>query len=178
LPLSGIGQWQCAIPRKCIVPPASALIVFPVGADSFGRSKRVLGGWGSVVATTIGPNRFPASAADEIFYSGDQFNRVTVRAGQTRRLLNPASDMDRGPGLEGAGPKNGKLSDGLCYALLADALDNDARALRLHHAFRHRVGSILPDRWTLSRSRIRAYADMIEQYQEVGIDAGVDPEAE
>jgi hypothetical protein len=93
-------------------------------------------------------------------------------------MLNLGSDMDRGPEFDGTGPENGKLSDGLSYALLADALDNDARALRLHHAFRRRVGSILPDRWTLSRSRIRAYADMIEQYQEVGIDAGVDREAE
>jgi hypothetical protein len=59
-----------------------------------------------------------------------------------------------------------------------DLVPNQSVALRLHHAFRRRVGSILPDRWTLSRSRIRAYADMIEQYQEVGIDAGVDREAE
>jgi uncharacterized protein DUF6166 len=120
--------------------------------------------------STSGPNRIPASAANEIFYSGDQFDRVTVREGQARRPLNPGSNMGRSLGLDGAGPETGKLSDGLCYALLADALDNDARALRLHHAFRHRVGSILPDRWTLSRSRIRAYADMIEQDQDVGID--------
>jgi hypothetical protein len=128
------------------------------------------------VATVVGPNRFPVRAADETYYSGDQFNRVTVREGQTRRLLDPG--MGCGPGLNGAWPMNGKLSDGLSYALLADALDSDARALRLHHAFRRRVGSILPDRWTLSRSRIRAYADMIERYQEFEIDAGVDREAE
>jgi hypothetical protein len=85
--------------------------------------------------------------------------------------------MGRDPALDGAWPKNGKLSDGLSYALLADALDDDARALRLHHAFRRRVGCILPDRWTLSRSRIRAYADMLEQYQSAGIEIEEDGES-
>jgi hypothetical protein len=130
------------------------------------------------VATNGDPSSFPAKAADEVYYSGDQFNRVTVREGPARRLLNPGLDKGRGAGLDGAGSENGKLSDGLCYALLADALDNDARALRLHHAFRRRVGGLLPERWTLSRSRIRAYADMFERYQEVGIDTGVDREPE
>ena len=130
------------------------------------------------MATTTGPNRFRARVADEIFYSSDQFTRVTVREGQARRSLNPRTTTGHGSGLDGAWPQNGKLSDGLSYALLADALDDDARALRLQHAFRRRVGSILPDRWTLSRSRIRAYADMIEQYQEVGIDTGADRDAE
>jgi hypothetical protein len=109
------------------------------------------------------------SAGSEVYYSKAAFNRLTVRRGGEKRDLNPRhgpisvdseSDFDKG---------DTKLRAELSFALLADALEDDARALRLHHAFRRRVASLLPDRWTMSRSRIRAYADMIEQYQAAGI---------
>lgn len=109
------------------------------------------------------------SARSEVYYSNAAFNRLTVRRGGEKRVLNPRhgpisfdseSDFDKG---------STKLGVELSFALLADALEDDARALRLHHAFRRRVASLLPDRWTMSRSRIRAYADMIEQYQAAGI---------
>jgi hypothetical protein len=46
--------------------------------------------------------------------------------------------------------------------LLADALQNDARALRVHHDFNSRVVPLFPKRWTITRSRIVAYVDRIE----------------
>jgi hypothetical protein len=42
--------------------------------------------------------------------------------------------------------------------VLADALHNDARA----HRFNRRVVTMLTARWTITRSRILDYADMIE----------------
>ena len=50
----------------------------------------------------------------------------------------------------------------LSLALLADALDNDERALRLHEDFNRRVVTLLPKRWTMTRRRILAYLDTIE----------------
>jgi hypothetical protein len=46
--------------------------------------------------------------------------------------------------------------------LLADALQNDARASRVHHDFNSRVIPLFPKRWTITRSRIIAYVDRIE----------------
>jgi hypothetical protein len=110
--------------------------------------------------------------ADEVYYSGDRFNGIRVRIGEARSSLAPKRVDERATGEAG----DVKLDEGLSFALLAHALDDDARALRLHYAFRRRVGTILPDRWTLSRSRIRAYADMLEQYQAVGIKTGAKDE--
>jgi hypothetical protein len=50
----------------------------------------------------------------------------------------------------------------LALALLADALQNDARASRVHHDFSSRVIPLFPKRWTITRSRIIAYVDRIE----------------
>ena len=41
-------------------------------------------------------------------------------------------------------------------------LGDDSRALWLHHAFNSRVVAIFSDRWTITRSRILAYVNMIE----------------
>jgi Family of unknown function (DUF6166) len=108
---------------------------------------------------------FPSnnSGHTEVFYSGEQFGRVTVREGRSKRPLDPRFDLQRnsrdafswGKGSEGAAQ--------LSVALLADALQNDARALRLHSRFNERVVNIFPERWTVSRSRILAYVNMIEQ---------------
>jgi hypothetical protein len=46
--------------------------------------------------------------------------------------------------------------------LLADALQNDARASSVHHDFNSRVVPLFPKRWTITRSRIIAYVDRIE----------------
>ena len=61
-----------------------------------------------------------------------------------------------------SGEKGDSVSAQLSLALLADALHDDARALKLHHRFNRRVVTLLPARWTITRSRILDYADLIE----------------
>jgi Family of unknown function (DUF6166) len=99
----------------------------------------------------------------EVFYSGEPTGRVTVRQGETKRALDPRLDLHRHSpsgftwGEGDAGPAQ------LALALLADALQSDARALQLHHRFSRRVVSIFPERWTITRSRVLAHVHMIEQ---------------
>lgn len=98
----------------------------------------------------------------EVLYSGQHKGRVIVCESGIRRPLDPRFDL----GVHfPSGFGRGKKDDGqaqLSLALLADALGDDSRALRLHHAFNSRVVAIFPDRWTITRSRIVAYVDMIE----------------
>ena len=54
------------------------------------------------------------------------------------------------------------------YQKVADALRDDARALKLQHSFCERVAAILPDRWTITRSRVVAYANMIDYQSLIG----------
>lgn len=98
----------------------------------------------------------------EIFYTGDLGEGVIVREGEERRLLKPRVDLNDGSSaVLQWGSKN---SDGsrLSLALLADVLGDDQRALRLQHSFNRRVVTILPDRWTISRSRILAHVKALE----------------
>ena len=103
--------------------------------------------------------------ADEVFYQGDYAKGVTVREGGARRSLDPRHDLCQHPRTEFTWGNRAEAANQLSLALLADALQNDTRALRLHHKFTSRVVTIFPDRWTISRSRIRAHADTIEQNQ-------------
>ena len=99
----------------------------------------------------------------EVFYCGERAGQVMVRRGEMKHPLDPRFDLrkhspngfrwGRGEG----GPEQ------LSLALLADALQNEVRALQLHQRFNERVVRILPERWTLTRSRILAYASMLEQ---------------
>ena len=97
----------------------------------------------------------------EIFYAGEPDGRVTVRERDTKRPLDPRFDLCKysPPGFTWGDGKS--VSAQLSLALLADALDNDARALRLHHRFNRRVVTMLPARWTMTRSRIVDYADLL-----------------
>jgi len=98
----------------------------------------------------------------EIFYSGQRDGQVSVREGTNKHPLDPRFDLRKysPPGFAwGEGPT---VSPQLSLALLADALRDDARALQLHHRFNRRVVTLLPARWTLTRSRILDYAEMIE----------------
>ncbi len=98
----------------------------------------------------------------EIFYSGEQTGQVTVREGETKRLLDPRVDLCKHSPPGFAWGNGNSISAQLSLALLADAIQNDARALRLHNRFNRRVVTMLPARWTMTRSRILDYADMIE----------------
>ncbi len=62
----------------------------------------------------------------------------------------------------GGGESGSAAAHQLALALLADALQDDARAVQLHHDFCSRVVAILPERWTMTRTRILAYAAHIE----------------
>ena len=99
----------------------------------------------------------------EIFYSGERDGQVTVREGETKRPLDPRFDLRKYSPAAFAWGKGDSVSAQLSLALLADALHNDARALELHHRFNRRVVTMLPARWTMTRSRILDYADMIER---------------
>jgi hypothetical protein len=100
---------------------------------------------------------------EERFYCGEAPRQVTFREGADRQPLEPRFDLRKhsstgfGWGEGGAGS-----AQQLALALLADALQNDARALNVHQAFSRRVIPLFPERWTISRSRILAYVDRIE----------------
>ena len=99
----------------------------------------------------------------EIFYAGEQAGQVTVREGKTKRPLDPRFDLRKHSPPGFAWGNGNSVSAQLSLALLADALQNDARAVRLHNRFNRRVVTMLPARWTMTRSRIIDYADMIER---------------
>lgn len=99
----------------------------------------------------------------EILYSGEQGGQVTVREGETKRPLDPRFDLHKYSPPAFAWGKGDIVSAQLSLALLADALLDDARALKLHHRFNRRVVTLLPARWTLTRSRVLDYAELIER---------------
>ena len=88
----------------------------------------------------------------ERFYSGEPGGQVTVRDGFTITDGKNKFPLDHQPGQ-------------LALALLADALGDGDRALQFHQDFDRRVVSIFPARWTITRSRIIAYVNMIELRQ-------------
>lgn len=104
----------------------------------------------------------------EVFYSGDSMSQVTVRESEITHLLDPRFDLCIHSPAGFDWTKDDGGSTQLSLALLADALRDDARALKLQHSFRQRVTAILPDRWTISRSRVIAYANMIDYQGLIG----------
>jgi hypothetical protein len=103
-----------------------------------------------------------ASSSVERFYCGKASGEVTVREGGASRVLGPRAGS--------IGEKSGSFTWGrnetgatqLAFALLADALSDDAEARRWHQNFRHRVIANFPERWTITRSRILAHVDMMK----------------
>jgi hypothetical protein len=97
----------------------------------------------------------------ERFYSGKGSGEVTVRERGLSRVLEPRS------GSSGEEPRSftwGRNETGatqLSFALLADALCDDAEARRWHQNFRRRVIANFPERWTITRSRILAHVHMM-----------------
>jgi hypothetical protein len=96
----------------------------------------------------------------------DGLCHITVReAGKVGRRLNPRLGLfNHSPtgfewGYGGSGPAQTAL------ALLADALGDDGRALRLHQDFKWRVIGPLPRRepWQMTDEQIRQIAADLEQ---------------
>jgi Family of unknown function (DUF6166) len=97
----------------------------------------------------------------ERFYSSGLNGQVTVREDPDTRPLELRTDLhDYFRRFEWGCDSAGAAQ--LSLALLADALDSDARAQILHQAFMSRVVVGLPERWTITRSRILAHAKMLE----------------
>jgi Family of unknown function (DUF6166) len=93
----------------------------------------------------------------ERFYTGERDGQVFVREDEKRSILNPRHDLRR-EGSEDSFKKASGWSEQLALALLADATGNETRAMRLYKAFYQRVVTTLPERWTITRSRIQAHA--------------------
>ena len=104
-----------------------------------------------------------SSSVDEVFYCGDHANAVTVRQGRGRRPLDSRGDLRKhsSDGFTWGDGRDGQAQ--LSLALLADALQDDQRALDLYQEFATRVVTTFPDRWIISRARVRAHADRIDQ---------------
>jgi Family of unknown function (DUF6166) len=103
-------------------------------------------------------------ALKERFYSSGLNGQVIVREGADRRPLDSRTDLqDHSANFEWGRDSAG--AEQLSLALLADALGNDIRAKFLHQKFKSRVIVDLPDRWTMTRSRILAHAKMLEKLE-------------
>jgi hypothetical protein len=109
----------------------------------------------------------------ERLYSGELPNRVLVREGGEKRPLDPRLDLRRhsSSGFAwGKGNDNAAPAHQLALALVADALRNDQRAAQLHERFSRRVVTLFPHRWTITRSRVLAYIDRIEEEAQISTD--------
>ena len=103
-------------------------------------------------------------ALKERLYSSGAHGQVTVREDAEKRPLDSRTDLHNYSttfewGSDSAGAAQ------LSLALLADALDNDARAQSIHQKFKSRVIVDMPERWTMTRSRILAHAKMLERLE-------------
>jgi Family of unknown function (DUF6166) len=96
----------------------------------------------------------------ERFYSGFG-SQVTVRESADKRSLDVRVDLRNYSTIFGWGSDSLGAAQ-LSLALLADALGDDRRALQLSQDFKGRVVIDLPARWTMTRSRILAHAQILE----------------
>ena len=89
----------------------------------------------------------------ERFYRGEPPREVTVREGAEKWPLDPRLHLrERSAAIFAWGPEeyNGGPAHQPAVALLADALQDDARASALHRDFCTRVVAVLPARWTMT----------------------------
>jgi hypothetical protein len=105
------------------------------------------------------------------FYVGSRSDRHDARVvkstfAKTVDELDPRRDLaNHSPtgfnwGYSGSGPAQ------LALAILADALQDDERALRLHQAYKFKVISNLRDNWSLSKRAVIEVADQLDQERE------------
>ena len=111
----------------------------------------------------------------ERFYSGQRNGQLTVRdggGGAPKRVLAIRFDLRQQRTEVIARIRDGADPALIALTLLADALGDDARALETHEYFSRRVVDLFPDRWTITRSRILAYVDLIEHEKRAIAEAG------
>jgi hypothetical protein len=102
------------------------------------------------------------SGSVERFYSAKGLGEVIVREGEAGHVLEPRPDLgEEGPEAFSWG-RNEAGAAQLALALLADALNDDRAAKRYYQEFRRRVIANLPERWTISRTRILGYVRVIK----------------
>lgn len=96
-------------------------------------------------------------ADKERFYSGKASGAVTIREGGSTRVLEPLH------GREGTFTwgRNETGREHLALALLVDALGDDEMARRSHQRFIRRVIVNFPERWTITRTRIIAHVNLM-----------------
>jgi hypothetical protein len=110
----------------------------------------------------------------ERFYSGGRDRHVTVRdglRGAPRRPLEPRSVLFKGGEKGFASPSDGSAQ--IALTILADAVGDEASATRIHEYFGRRVVALFPERWTITRSRVLAYVNMIEHEERAGFGADI-----
>lgn len=115
------------------------------------------------LARSVGDVSIVKGAMAERFYCGEAPRQVIFREGEERQPLDPRFDLRRhsSTGFAWGAGSTGPAQQ-LALALLADALQNDARALDVHQDFSRRVIPLFPGRWTITRSRVLAYVDRME----------------
>jgi hypothetical protein len=111
----------------------------------------------------------------ERFYSGQRDGQVTVRdgiGGAKKRPLEPRFVQPKHGEKGFARPGDGSGSTQIALTLLADALGDEASAIATHEYFSRRVVALFPERWTISRSRVLAYVNLIELEKRANPTAG------
>lgn len=126
----------------------------------------------SAVAVRDAPMR-SAGVLTERFYSGQRDGQMTFRDGVggaktrllERHLLSP--NKRGGERLTRPSDRSGRAE--IALTLLADALGDEGRAVETHEYFSRRVVALFPQRWTITRSRVLAYVDLIEHEKRAGL---------
>jgi hypothetical protein len=109
------------------------------------------------------PSKNARLGLTERFYSGQRDGQVTFRdgiGGGKKHPLEPRFVLLKQELQKTTRPNDGSK---LALTLLADALGDEARAIEIHKYFSRRVVALFPERWTITRSRVRSYVDLIER---------------
>jgi Family of unknown function (DUF6166) len=117
-------------------------------------------------------SRTKRGIVSERFYSGRRDGYVTVRdgvPGAAKRPLEPRSVLFKRGEKGFASPGDGSAQ--IALTILADALGDETSAIRTHEYFSRRVVAQFPDCWTISRSRVLAYVNLIEHEKRAGFGA-------
>jgi hypothetical protein len=94
----------------------------------------------------------------ERFYSGDRDGTLTARDGDgPRRPIHSCFDYQVHMAERARLAPRARLA----FDLLADALDNRVPSGEVLNYFLRRVVPLLPDRFTISRSRVRDYVEQM-----------------